>query len=163
MQVISRVIGTHELIIENFYPFLQRYLQPSQRDVTVVLACVVQACHRLVPPDVLHPVLKQLVDQFVHDKARPEVMTVGLKSVREMCIRSPLVMNQELLSDLVLYKKFKDKHVSNAAKSLVSLFRELMPKMLEKRDRGRGADLSLEIGEYGAVALKDRCVPVLPF
>jgi hypothetical protein len=73
MQVVSRAIGVHELQLDNFYPFMQRYLRPSQRDVVAVLAATVQACHRLVPPDTLRPVLSQLVDQFVHDKARPEV------------------------------------------------------------------------------------------
>ena len=32
-----------------------------------------QACHDLVPPETLAPVIRQLVDQFVHDRARPEV------------------------------------------------------------------------------------------
>ena len=56
-----------------------------------------QACHELVPPDALAPVLRQLVDAFVHDRARPEVMTLGLKTVRELCARTPLVMTPELL------------------------------------------------------------------
>lgn len=73
MQVVSRAIGVHELILENFYPFVQRYLKPSQREVVAILAAAVQACHRLVPSDMLRPVLSQVVDQFVHDKARPEV------------------------------------------------------------------------------------------
>jgi hypothetical protein len=72
-QVVSRTIGVHQLILEYFYPYIQRYLAPSQRDVVAVLAALVQACHKLVLPDCLRPVLKQLVDQFVHDKARPEV------------------------------------------------------------------------------------------
>ena len=50
-----------------------------------------------MPPDALQPVMRQLVDQFVHDRARPEVITVGIKTVREICVRAPLVMNQELL------------------------------------------------------------------
>eukprot|EP00955_Chlamydomonas_euryale_P073274 361687-Chlamydomonas_euryale.AAC.5 len=48
----------------------------------VVLAALVMACHEVVPPDTLQPVLRQLVDAFVHDRARPEVMTIGLKTVR---------------------------------------------------------------------------------
>ena len=42
-------------------------------------------------------VLRQLVDAFVHDRARPEVMTLGLKTVRELCARMPLIMTTELL------------------------------------------------------------------
>lgn len=40
--LISRVIGVHRLILLNFYPFLQRYLQPHQRDVTTLLAALIQ-------------------------------------------------------------------------------------------------------------------------
>lgn len=57
----------------------------------------VQAVHEEVPPDALAPLLRQLVDQFVHDRARPEVMTLGLKTVRELCERAPLIMTPELL------------------------------------------------------------------
>ena len=56
-----------------------------------------QACHELVPPDAMMAVLRQLVDAFVHDRARPEVMTLGLKTVRELCARMPLIMTSELL------------------------------------------------------------------
>jgi hypothetical protein len=160
-----RVVGVHKLLLLNLYPFLQKYIAPHQRDVTAVLAALVQGCHELVPPETLAPVMRQLVDQFVHDRraarveapaslvcvcvcvcvfqhqaridvmpaaahyavranththththtrlapptphihthppthrrARPEVMTVGLKSVRELCLRCPLVMTPELL------------------------------------------------------------------
>ncbi len=52
----------------NFYPFLQKYIAPHVRDVTLVLAALVGAAHALVPPETMAPVLRQLVDQFVHDK-----------------------------------------------------------------------------------------------
>lgn len=45
MNVISRVIGVHKLLLLNFYPYLQRYVQPHQRDVTHLLAAAVQSCH----------------------------------------------------------------------------------------------------------------------
>jgi protein SDA1 len=75
--VVSRAIGVHELQLDNFYPFMMRYLRPSQKEVVAVLAAAVQACHRLVSPEALRPLLLQLVDQFVHDKARPEVRMRG--------------------------------------------------------------------------------------
>lgn len=150
VNVISRTVGTHKLLLLNFYPFLQKYMNPSQRDVTVILAALVQSCHEVVPPETLAPVLRQLVDQFVHDRARPEVMTIGLRCVREICTRCPLVMSQELLTDLTAYKKYRDKAVSSAARGLISLFRELAPSMLEKKDRGRGAELGMVPQQYGA-------------
>ena len=60
-------------------------------------SCGLQAVHEEVPPDALAAVLRQLVDHFVHDRARPEVMTLGLKTVRELCERAPLIMTPELL------------------------------------------------------------------
>lgn len=61
-------VPRRRLLVLNFYPYLQKYIAPHQREVTAVLAALVQAVHDLVPPDTLAPVLRQLVDQFVHDK-----------------------------------------------------------------------------------------------
>lgn len=156
MAVMSRVIGVHKLLVLNFYPYLQKYIAPHQREVTAVLAALVQAVHDLVPPDTLAPVLRQLVDQFVHDKARPEVMTVGLKTVRELVLRCPLVMSGELLSDLAQYKKFREKEVASAARALIGAFRDIDPEMLAKKDRGRGADLALKPRAYGEADVATR-------
>jgi protein SDA1 len=139
IQVLSRVVGLHRLHLMHLYPFLQRYVQPNQRDVTKLLAACATACHELVPPDALEPLLKQLVNQFVHDRARPEVVAVGINTVREICLRCPLVMHADLLQDLAQYKRARDKPVATAARALISLFRELAPGMLEKKDRGKGA------------------------
>lgn len=51
----------------------------------------------MVPPEWLQPVIRHLCNQFVHDRARPEEITVGLKTVREICMRMPLIMTQEML------------------------------------------------------------------
>ena len=87
IQVVSRVVGLHRLHLLHLYPFLQRYVQPNQREVTRLLAAAATACHELVPPDALDPLLRQLVNQFVHDRARPEVVAVGINTVREICLR----------------------------------------------------------------------------
>ena len=139
IQVVSRVVGLHRLHLLHLYPFLQRYVQPNQREVTRLLASAATACHELVPPDALEPLLRQLVNQFVHDRARPEVVAVGINTVREICVRCPLVMHSDLLQDLAQYKRARDKPVATAARALIALFRELAPGMLEKKDRGKGA------------------------
>ena len=36
----------------NFYPYLQRFITPQQRDVTLVLQAAAHATHDLVPPEV---------------------------------------------------------------------------------------------------------------
>eukprot|EP00976_Prorocentrum_cordatum_P099320 1191789-Prorocentrum_minimum.AAC.2 len=42
LSVVSRVIGTHQLLVLHFYPYIQKYLQPHQRDATKLLAIAVQ-------------------------------------------------------------------------------------------------------------------------
>ncbi|CAA7390889.1 unnamed protein product [Spirodela intermedia] len=153
LKVIARTVGLHRLILLNFYPFLQRYVQPHQRDVTNLLAAGVQACHDMVPPDAVEPLFKQVVNQFVHDRSRPEAIAVGLNVVREICMRMPLLMSEDLLQDLVLYKKSHEKAVSTAARSLVTLFRELCPSFLIKKDRGRPTDPKAKPKEFGEVTI----------
>ena len=34
INLISRLIGIHDLLLFNFYPFIQRFLQPKQRGKT---------------------------------------------------------------------------------------------------------------------------------
>lgn len=55
---------------------------------------------------------------------------MGLKAVRELCLRCPLVMTEELLQDLAEYKKFRDKEVATAARGLIGAFRDLNPGMI---------------------------------
>ena len=93
--------------------------------------------------------LRQLVNQFIHDRARPEIAAVGLNAVREICARCPLVMDEDLLQDLTQYKKSRDKPVSNAARGLIALFREIAPGLLDKKDRGKAADMSRTLKGFG--------------
>ncbi|CAN0896317.1 Protein SDA1 homolog [Linum grandiflorum] len=149
MKVIARTIGLHHLILLSFYPFLQKYCQPHQRDVTNLLAAAVQACHDMVPPDAVEPLFRQIVNQFVHDHSRPEAIAIGLNVVREICLRIPLLMTEDLLQDLVLYRKQHEKAVSAAARSLLVLFREICPSLLVKKDRGRPIDPKVKPKAYG--------------
>ncbi|CAN1152191.1 Protein SDA1 homolog [Linum perenne] len=158
MKVIARAIGLHHLILLNFYPFLQKYCQPHQRDVTNLLAAAVQACHDMVPPDAVEPLFRQIVNQFVHDHSRPEAIAVGLNVIREICLRIPLLMTEDLLQDLVQYKKQHEKAVSAAARSLMVLFREICPSLLVKKDRGRPVDPKAKPKAYGEAHV-DSAVP----
>ncbi|XP_011299489.1 protein SDA1 homolog [Fopius arisanus] len=157
LDVISRLIGLHNLFLLNFYPYLQRFLQPHQREVTKLLQFVAQASHELVPPDVLEPLLKTLVNNFVTERNSADVMAIGLNAVREICMRCPLVMNEDLLRDLAQYKNYRDRSVMMAARSLISLFRQTMPELLHKKDRGRPteASVAIETPKYGEVNAKD--------
>lgn len=65
-------------------------------------------------------------------------MAIGLNAVRAICLRCPLAMAEDLLRDLTLYKLYKkEKSVMMAARSLITLYREQLPSLLHKKDRGR--------------------------
>ncbi|KAJ1986371.1 Severe Depolymerization of Actin [Dimargaris cristalligena] len=143
MKLIGRLIGTHQLHVLAFYPFLLKYVQPHQVNVTQVLALLAQACHPLVPPEAIEPVLMTIANRFVTDNCSPEVMAAGINSIRMVCARCPLAMGQDLLHDLVQFKIHRDKGVSMAARSLITLFREVNPELLQRRDRGKNATMKI--------------------
>ncbi|CAK9812995.1 Protein SDA1 homolog [Anthophora quadrimaculata] len=157
LDVISRLIGLHNLFLLNFYPYLQRFLQPHQREVTKLLQFAAQSSHELVPPDVLEPVLKTLANNFVTERNSADVMAIGLNAIREICARCPLVMDADLLQDLARYKHYKERSVMMAARSLIALFRVSVPELLHKKDRGRPteATITLEMPKYGQVSAND--------
>ncbi|XP_076614154.1 protein SDA1 homolog [Chaetodon auriga] len=157
MDLISRLVGIHELFLFNFYPFIQRFLQPHQREVTKILLCAAQASHQLVPPEIIEPVIMTIANNFVTDRNSGEVMTVGINAIKEVTARCPLAITEDLLQDLAQYKTHKDKNVMMSARALIQLFRSLNPQMLHKKDRGRPTEASAEakIKDYGQLEAKD--------
>lgn len=167
---ISRLVGIHQLFLLNFYPYLQRYLHPKQLEVTKLLQYMAQASHELVPPENIEPLVKLIANNFVTERNSNEVMAVGVNSIREICARCPLAMEEDLLQDLAAYAAFRDKNVSMAAKSLVQLYRVVNPAMLKRKDRGRPTEASAEQRVYayaeskalnyiaGAEVLKDKAL-----
>ncbi|XP_037752640.1 protein SDA1 homolog isoform X2 [Chelonia mydas] len=157
MDLISRLVGIHELFLFNFYPFVQRFMQPHQREVTKILLFAAQASHQLVPPEIIQSVLMTIANNFVTDKNSGEVMTVGMNAIKEITARCPLAMTEDLLQDLALYKSHKDKNVMMSARTLIHLFRSLNPQMLQKKFRGKPTEASSEarIHEYGELDAKD--------
>ncbi|CAH0547881.1 unnamed protein product [Brassicogethes aeneus] len=157
LDVISRLIGLHQLFLFNFYPYIQRFMQPHQREVTRVLQFAAQASHELVPPDVIEPILKTLANNFITERNSSDVMAIGLNAVKEICLRCPLSIDEDLLRDLAQYKMYKERAVMMAARSLIHLFRTVRPELLHKKDRGRPTEATEEIEEisYGKVDAKD--------
>lgn len=77
----------------------------------------------------------------------------SLNTVREICTRCPLAMNEVLLEDLIRYKQYKERSVMMAARSLIGTFRRVMPHLLRKKDRGRSTEASIMIksSKYGEI------------
>lgn len=147
LQLVTRLVGLHQLHIMPLYSYFQKYLTPRQPSVTSFLASLAQASHELVPPDVLEPLIQKIANEFVSEASASEVCTAGLNAIREICARQPLAMNETLLQDLVLYRKSKDKGVVMAGRGLLSLYRDVGADMLKRRDRGKEASMSLRAGD----------------
>lgn len=155
INLISRLIGVHKLILLGFYDFLISYLKPQQRDVTKILANLAQSAHELVPPDALETVVRAIADNFVWSNCASEVITAGLNGLREICTRCPLAMPEELLKSLMDdYKNHRERGPMNAARSLLGLYREINPELLKKKDRGKIASINMKTFQatrYGEV------------
>lgn len=151
LQLVSRLVGLHTLTLIPLYSYFIKYLTPKQPQVTSFLASLAQSTHNLVPPDALEPLVQKIANEFVSEAAASEVASAGLNAIREVCVRQPLAMNETLLQDLVEYRKSKDKGVMMAAKGLLSLYREVGPELLRRRDRGKDASIGIQKG-----TLKDR-------
>ncbi|XP_017092635.2 protein SDA1 homolog [Drosophila bipectinata] len=157
LDVISRLIGIHELFLFGFYPYITRFLQPHQRQVTRVLQFAAQASHELVPGDIIEPILKTIANNFITERNSSDVMAIGLNATREICMRCPLAMGEDLLQDLAMYKTYKEKSVMMAARSLITLYREHLPALLHKKDRGRQTEAQAErkVRAYGEREVHD--------
>ncbi|KAI0203113.1 SDA1-domain-containing protein [Astrocystis sublimbata] len=147
LQLVTRLVGLHKLIILPLYSYFTSHLTPRQQSVTSFLASLAQATHSYVPPETIEVLLQKIANEFVSEAANVEVCAAGINAIREICARQPLAMNETLLQDLVEYRKSKDKGVSMAAKGLLSLYREQGAEMLRKKDRGKEATMGLRSGE----------------
>lgn len=151
MNLISRLIGTHKLIVLGVYTFFLKYLTPKQRNVTQIMAAAAQASHDLVPPESIQIIVRKIADEFVSDGVAAEVASAGINTIREILARAPLAIDAPLLQDLTEYKGSKSKAVMMAARSLISLYREVAPEMLLKKDRGKVASIELQKGEKSSL------------
>ncbi|EKX41505.1 hypothetical protein GUITHDRAFT_112478 [Guillardia theta CCMP2712] len=137
LDLLSRIMSVHQLILLDFYDFMSRFLQPSQEELHKVLAIIAQSVTSLTPPETISTLLKTIASNFIHDQSKMTSIAIGLNAIREICKRQPLGMDSDLLADLVDYNKEKEKSVVNAARSILKLFREVNPGLLRKKDRGK--------------------------
>lgn len=151
MNFVTRLVGNHELMLLNLYPFLQKYMGGHQRDVTAVLAYTVQACHESVPPDEVYGILKTIAHNFVAERCSEEQMAVGINAIRAICARVPSVLSLEesressgasamdveaFVRDIAAYSNHRDRSVGIAGKAFMNFVRETHPSLLQGKDRG---------------------------
>jgi len=169
MNFVTRLVGNHELILLPLYPFLRKYMGGHQRDVTGVLAYVVQACHQTVPPEEVHGLLKTIVHEFVTERCSGEQIAVGINACRAICARVPCALVPDdnegsmeedgsggaavsmdveaFVRDLAGYVKHRDRSVAIAGKGWLNMVRESFPSLLAGKDRGKAGSALHKAGE----------------
>jgi len=58
------------------------------------------------------------------------------------------VGEDDLLGDLIAYRKSRDKGVMVAARGLLQLYREVNPGLLKRRERGKTASIGMSQGNH---------------
>ena len=142
LRLISRMIGRHKLQMLQFYPNLLRYLNSHNKEkISEIFAMIIESCHEMVPPESVQPVIERIITNYTSEYSNNQHITVGLNAIREILLRMPLALGEEQIEYLCLFRTFKNKSVSSAAKSLVNFFRDVCPELLPKRMRGRFAEM----------------------
>jgi protein SDA1 len=134
MRLIGRVIGRHKLYISNFYSYMLSHLSSNQTELSVIFAALIEACHDLVPPGDLDPIIYKLYDNFISETLPAPLITIGLNTLREIIERSPYVLKKEYITEVELLKEFKNKSVANAARSLINCIKEINSNVLNIYD-----------------------------
>ena len=152
LRLVSRLIGRHNLLILQFYPYVLRYLTSHDKDkIGEVFAMIIEACHDLVPPEDIKPLIDRIIQNYVTDYCANQHITIGINAIREILQRMPLALDQAQVEYLVDFRQNKNKSVMSAAKSLVNYFRDVCPHMLPKKYIGRFTELDAprEMPVYG--------------
>lgn len=162
----SLLISHHKLHIDSFYERILRYLKPTQKECTRILAYAANAIHSDIPLEevekcngfsIIQTLTSTIARNFVSEHCRPEVITVGLNTLREIATRLPVAIPKEVLEQILIFSTPKassagiskasthNKGVLMAAKSLLSVYRSTAPLLLSPRLRGRPTQVSKTI------------------
>ena len=144
LRLVSRLIGRHNLIVLQFYPFILRYLNSHQKDkIGEIFAMIIESCHELVPPEEIKPITEKIINNYITEYCQNQHITIGLNTVREILARMPLALDEAQIEYLVEFRHFKkNSSVRSAAKSLVNFFRDVCPELLPKKFIGRFTDVN---------------------
>jgi protein SDA1 len=86
---------------------LQKYIKPKQREVTRILLYAAQACHDLVPSDIVQNLARCIAQNFITDGNSPEAICVGINAIRELFVNCSEFATEELIQDLAEVSYFK--------------------------------------------------------
>lgn len=93
MHVLSRMIGRHKLIIISFYSFIQKYINPHQKEIHKILSYLAESVHDLIPQEDLEQIIKHLIDNFVNERCTEQSITISINTIREMSQRNKFILD----------------------------------------------------------------------
>jgi protein SDA1 len=115
-------------MVLNFYPYILRYLNSHDKDkIGEIFAMIIEACHELVPPEDVKPVIDRIITNYVTEYCANQHITIGINAIREILTRMPLALDPSQIEYLVEFRNHKHKSVMAAAKSLINYFRDVCP------------------------------------
>ena len=125
IRLLGRVLGRHRLLLDNYFNYMLNFITPNQKDIGLIMASLIEACHDQVPPVELEPIMTKLFDNFISENFSAPVVTLGLNTLREIIERCPYCINKSQYDQVINLKEYKHKSVSNAARSVVNLCKEI--------------------------------------
>ena len=128
LRLLGRILGRHRLILNNFFNSMIPLIRNDQKDLSVILASIIEATHDQVPPIELNPVIKKLFDFFISEVLPPQQITLGLNTLFELVERCPYCLNENDFKICEELKSYKNKSVANAARAVCNIYREYHDK-----------------------------------
>eukprot|EP00792_Barthelona_sp_PAP020_P007085 TRINITY_DN3101_c1_g9_i1.p1 TRINITY_DN3101_c1_g9~~TRINITY_DN3101_c1_g9_i1.p1 ORF type:complete len:688 (+),score=196.78 TRINITY_DN3101_c1_g9_i1:37-2100(+) len=137
LNLVSRIIYLEQIPIPKFYSIAQRYIIPSNPEITKILTFIIQSIIDSTPENIAEELVYAVRDKFVLESNEPEQIVLGLNTIRGICARCPTAIDASILEDLCLFVRFKQSRpVANAAKGIINLYREVNPDLLTPKFRG---------------------------
>jgi protein SDA1 len=62
---------------------------------------------------------------------------MGINTIREIASKQHNILDSEKLSYICDFADYKNKNVNQSSKSIINLYRDVNPKLLHKKFRGR--------------------------
>lgn len=137
LALTARMMGRHKLTIPGFFSYVSQALKAKNKNLARLLALAAEACHERLIREDMQDVVSTIIENLISEHAPGEIITMGLNAVREICARMPQAIEKDNLAYLIDFKEFKNRSVSNAAKALLNLYRDINPELLPLKLRGR--------------------------
>ena len=128
LRLLGRILGRHRLLLNNFFNSMIPLIRNDQKDLSVILASIIEATHDQVPPIELEPIIKKLFDFFISDVLPPQQITLGLNTLFELVERCPYCIDEKYFTICEELKSYKNKSVSNAARAVCNIYQEYHDK-----------------------------------